>query len=178
MDTWYGPKFSPETLDDMSHVGLAVIGRSTPSPFDSSYPIERTEFFWKRNEAELVKTLEIEEVSRGEYPFDSSWHINRYVHTERDTERRTFRHLDGAAEVYTNADYGKRVGSNMPKNARPTYYSKLFRIDGTIDLEPFLLLTSMFYKGNEMVVEYFDEKQFDEKFRPIIERWQACQSDR
>lgn len=58
----------------------------------------------------------------------------------------------------------------MPKNARPAHYIKLFRIDGAIDLDDWLSLVSMFYKGNEMVLEYFDPKLFNEEFRPIRER--------
>jgi hypothetical protein len=58
----------------------------------------------------------------------------------------------------------------MPKNACPAHYTKLFRIDGAIDLDDWLGLVSMFYKGNEMVIEYFDPKLFNEKFRPIRER--------
>jgi hypothetical protein len=64
----------------------------------------------------------------------------------------------------------------MPKNISPTHYVKLFRIDGAVDLNNWLSLVSMFYKGNEMVIEYFDPHLFDEKFRPIREGMQKALS--
>ena len=172
LDTWYGPRFDREKLDDPSHVGLTVVGRSHPSPFQSSYPLEKTEFLWRTNEGEGVKTLEIEEMSCRDEPYDR-WHINRYAHSERDMVRQTFRHFDGAAKVYRQNDYIQRLDKGMPNNVRPAYYVKLFRIDGSIEFAAWLSLLSMFYKGNEMIVEYFDPEGFGEKYRPIIERWQS-----
>lgn len=172
-DAWYGPRFDHYKLDDPNYVGLTVVGRSMPSPFQSSYPLERTEFFWKTNEVESVKTLEIEELSHKDKPYDN-WHINRYVHAERDIERRSFRHFDGAAKVYAQNTYVDRLNTKMPNNIRPAHYVKLFRIDGALELDPWLSLVSMFYKGNEMIVEYFDPDKFAEKFQPIIDRWKAA----
>jgi hypothetical protein len=168
LDTWYGPKFDRDKLDDPNLVGLTVVGRIHPNSLDS-YPLEKTEFFWKTNEGESVKTLEIEELSAASNPYEN-WHINRYVHAERDMLNRTFRHFDGAAKVYAQHNYHERISQTMPKNACPAHYTKLFRIDGAIDLDDWLGLVSMFYKGNEMVIEYFDPKLFNEKFRPIRER--------
>jgi hypothetical protein len=171
-DTWYGPHFDRDGLDDPNYVGLTVVGRNLPSPFHSSYPLERTEFFWKRNEGDYFKTLEIEELSHKDEPYDN-WHINRYVHAQRDMKRQSFCHLDGAAKVYAQNAYAGRLESKMPNNIRPAHYVKLFRIDGALELDPWLSLVSMFFKGNEMVVEYFDPVLFAEKYQPVIDRWQA-----
>jgi hypothetical protein len=46
----------------------------------------------------------------------------------------------------------------------------MFRIDGEILLDDWLSLVGMFYKSNEMVIEYFDPELFDAKFRPMRER--------
>lgn len=167
-DTWYGPQFEREKLDDPKFVGLTVVGRINPNLLDS-YPLERTEFLWKANEGKSIKTLEIEELSSPCKPYES-WHINRYVHAERDMRNRTFRHFDGAAKIYSQQIYHERLSQPMPKNAHSAYYTKLFRIDGAIGLDDWLSLVSMFYKGNEMVIEYFDPKLFNEKFRPVRER--------
>lgn len=172
LDTWYGPHFDPDELDNLSNIGLTVVVRSQPSPFDMRGSIVKTEFLWKTNEDDCVKTLEMEEVVSATNPIEN-WHINRYVHAERDTAARTFRHFDGAAKVYALANYRTRVNETMPNQMRPAHYIKLFRIDGVIDLGDWISLVSMFYKGNEMVIEYFDPKLFEEKFRPIIIRWQA-----
>lgn len=176
LDTWYGPNFDPDELDDLAKIGLIVVGRSNPSPFNSNYSLVKTEFLWKANEADGVKTLEIEEVASHATPMDN-WHVNRYVHAERDTVRRTFRHFDAAAKVYPHSSYKQRVDETMPIQIRPAHYIKLFRIDGEINLDDWLSLLSMFYKGNEMIVEYFDPALFQEKFQPIIARWQTAMTD-
>jgi hypothetical protein len=175
LDTWYGPRFDTEKLDDPQQIGLTVIGRTQPSPFDISYPLLRTEFLWKANEREAVKTLEVEEIASPNSPYDH-WHINRYIHAERDMTKRTFCHFDGAAKVYAQNAYLPRVEKTMPNNSRPSSYVKLFRIDGAIELDAWLSLVSMFFKGNEMVVEYFDPDLFDKKFRPVIDRWRAAKN--
>ncbi|MCL4204061.1 MAG: hypothetical protein KJ000_16280 [Pirellulaceae bacterium] len=176
LDTWYGPGFDPDELDDLTKTGLTVVVRSHPSPFDSNYSLVKTEFLWKANETDGVKTLEIEEVASESTPVDN-WHVNRYVHAERDTVRRTFRHFDAAAKVYPHSTYKQRVDETMPNQIKPAHYIKLFRIDGNINLDDWLSLLSMFYKGNEMVVEYFDPQLFREKFLPIISRWQDAMTN-
>ena len=168
LDTWYGPKFDPDILDDPNHKGLTVVGREYPTPLDQ-YPLIKTEFLWKTNEGENVKTLEIEELSCPSKPYDN-WHINRYAHAERDIVKKTFRHFDGAAKVYRQNEYPARFEKTMPNNSRPAHYLKLFRIDGTIDLSDWLSLLSMFYKGNEMVIEHFDPEQFATKIQPQRKR--------
>jgi hypothetical protein len=167
-DTWYGPAFNRDKLDDLAYLGLTVVGRAHLSSLDS-YPLLRTEFLWKANEGELIKTLEIEELSCPSGPYDN-WHINRYLHAERDTKRRTFRHLDGAVKIYAQSNYKERIQQEMPRNPKPAHYIKLFRVDGSIDLDDWLSIVSMFYKGNEMLIEYFDPGLFNQKIRPMRER--------
>ncbi len=41
---------------------------------------------------------------------------------------------------------------------------KLFRIDGDIDVDKWIELLSQFFKGNEMIIEYFDPELFQQKF--------------
>lgn len=166
-DTWYGPRFDQNKLDDRSHIGLTVVARTLPTSMDMNHLI-KTEFLWKTNEAEFVKTLETEELTCPDHPYDN-WHINRYIHAERDMAKKTFRHFDGAAKVYAQDKYKQRVDSVMPKNPRPAHYIKLFRIDGEINLEDWMELVSMFYKGNEMIIEYFDPELYDNEIRPSRE---------
>jgi hypothetical protein len=172
LDTWFGPKFDPNKLDDPNFVGLTVVARTYSNSLDS-YPLEKTEFLWKTNEVESIKTLEIEELSAASNPHEH-WHINRYVHAKRDMPNKTFRHFDGAAKVYAEDSYRTRMSQHMPNNIRPAHYVKLFRIDGAIDLEDWLSLVSMFYKGNEMVIEYFDPELFNNEIRPFRERMYAA----
>ena len=163
-DTWYGPQFDPDKLDDLNHKGLTVVGREYPTSLDQ-YPLIKTEFFWKANEADNVKTLEIEELSCPTKPYDN-WQINRYAHAERDVIQKVFRHFDGAAKVYRPSEYQSRLRNTMPNNSRPEHYIKLFRIDGAIKLPDWISLLSMFYKGNEMVIEHFDPALFAREIKP------------
>jgi hypothetical protein len=52
----------------------------------------------------------------------------------------------------------------MPREPRSFKRIKLFRIDGNIDVDKWIELLSQFFKGNEMIIEYFDPKLFQQKF--------------
>ena len=163
-DTWYGPQYDRERLDDPNYVGRTVVSPICPSSLDD-YALGTTEFFWKVNEGKSLNTLEIEELSCANKPRDK-WHINRYVHAQRDMLKKTFAHFDGAAKVYSQDTYQERLNEPMPRNSKPGHYIKLFRIDGQIDLDDWQSLVAMFYKGNEMVIEYFDPDLFNKQIRP------------
>jgi hypothetical protein len=78
--------------------------------------------------------------------------------------------LDGAVKVYTN-NYADRFSTQLPTEARCNNYIKLFRIDGDIDIERWLDLTAHFFKGNEMILEYFDPAGFENKFGARIKQY-------
>ncbi len=158
-DHWYGRPFSRQDLDDEYATGVTVhtapdLGASRQTAAQCTIRgIQRTEFFWKHKER--IKTFEAEEVMTS----DRS-DRGRYLHSEYDLDARSFRHLDGAAMVYSASD-GKRrsqltcVRPNVPKaNAKP----KLFRIDGDISVTRWSLALCLFFRGNPLVHEYLDGK--------------------
>ena len=163
-DTWYGPKFDQTKLDDPNYTGLTVVGREFPNSLDQ-YPLIKTEFLWKTNAGKNIKTLEIEELSCPKKPHDK-WHVNRYAHVERDMENKTIQHFDGAVKIYNRNEYSDRISTSMPNNSRPSHYIKLFRVDGSINFENWISMLSMFFKGNEMVIEHFDPDLFLAKIHP------------
>jgi hypothetical protein len=59
----------------------------------------------------------------------------------------------------------------MPSHAKANHYIKMFRIDGNIDLNEWVALLSFYFRGNEMITEYFDPQTFDQEFRPVIEQY-------
>jgi hypothetical protein len=170
LSQWFGPEFGQDKLDDPEVVGLAVVKRDEPDLFrllgsaDSS--LDRTEFFWKRKDR--VKTLEIEEISTGGHLFDS-YHLNKYVHSERDMRDQRLRHFDGALKCYTKDRYAKRLSLYMPHEERCLRKIKLFRIDGNVDPERWLDMIGHFYWGNEMVLEYFDSEKYHRIYDEKIE---------
>lgn len=170
LDGWYGALFRSDKIDDLSEVGLTVINRERPSLFDMDCKIDRTEFFWKSDRKTGVKTFEIEEISSGAIRHNEM-HLNRYIHSERDTAKHVLRHFDGAVKVYsTESEYDLRHKSKIPQEGRASEKIKLFRIDGSVDLEEWSNLISLFMKGNEMVIRYFDPDSYETQFREVLDR--------
>lgn len=177
-DTWYGPAFDPERLDDPNFVGLTMLERERPSLFDFSNKLDRTEFYWSMDRSSGIKSFEIEEIASEDIQY-SSFRINRYVHSERDTHEGIFRHLDGAVKVYNSIGvYRTRHETKLPKEPRADKKPKLFRLDGVIPMEAWLDLIGMFFKGNEMVLRYFDQEKYEALFRDQIQKYQALISQK
>jgi len=177
-DGWFGPRFDRARLDDLNHYGLTVIERERPSYFDEHHGIHRAEFYWNSDRTKKLKTFEIEEVSNTDRKFDSYW-VNRYIHSERDVAAKSLIHFDGAVKIYNSAEaYERRFASYIPKELRADRKIKLFRIDGDIDIEVWIELISFFFKGTEMVIRYFDEKQYEAGFRKIIDGFKKVHAER
>ena len=168
MDAWFGPRFDRAKIDDPNAVGLAVVQRVRPSIFDLSNKLDRTEFYWSYQNG--IKSFEIEEISSDSYSFDS-YYFNRYAHSERDTQQKLIRHFDGAVKVYLLDKYQHRLDTMMPRESKSHVKVKVFRIDGNIDIDAWIDLTSHFYKGNEMIIEYFDPEKFEEEFGQKARRY-------
>lgn len=97
--------------------------------------------------------------------------------SERDTREGIFRHLDGAVKVYNSIGaYRARYETRLPKEPRADKKPKLFRLDGVIPMETWLDLIGMFFKGNEMVLRYFDHEKYEALFRDQIQKYQALRS--
>ena len=94
-----------------------------------------------------------------------SFYLNRYVHSERDTERRLLRHFDGAVKAYQQDSYGLRLTSQMPREPKCFKKVKVFRIDGDIPVDEWIKLIALFFKGNAMIIEYFDPEQYETMFK-------------
>ncbi|MGE4517223.1 MAG: hypothetical protein AB7D96_10230 [Arcobacteraceae bacterium] len=166
-DAWFGPNFDAKKLDDQYSVGLTVKKRIKPSIFDLTNNLDRTEFLWTYKDD--IKTFEIEEISDAEYKFDR-FYFNKYIHAERDIQKKQLRHFDGAVKVYTH-EYDKRLKSQLPNEYIAPIKIKLFRIDGNIDIDKWIDLISHFFKGNEMILEYFDPNGFEEQFGQRIREY-------
>lgn len=174
LDAWYGPPWNAQRLDDPNAVGLTVVGRNQNSLFGLSNKLRFTDFLWTHRDG--IKTFQIEEVSEPEYGF-GPFILNRYVHSERDVQSKRFRHLDGAVKAYASNAYEPRLETHLPNVPTCRLKPKLFRIDGTIELEPWLDLIGFFFRSNEMVFEYFDPDEFKRRFPLRIrdtEAWLAA----
>ncbi len=164
-DTWYGPKFDSNRIDDPNYLGLTIVKRNKKSLMELENKMDRTEFYWSYKDG--IKTLEIEEICELDYKYDS-YNINKYAHLERNVENKCTQHLDGAVKIYLGDKYGQRFETNIPKEPRSFRKIKLFRIDGEIDMESCIELVSYFFKSNEMIIEYFNPEQYNELFGHLI----------
>jgi len=162
-DYWFGLKLDIDRLDDPTAIGCTVHGRRPEAQNGYTFPLLRTEFRW-RAEGPL-KTLEVQET----VPRDRAWGdhggrvhrgsryvANRYLHSIRDTDRRRFIHLDGAAKAFPREQYGPTVEQPDLPQGEPVY-RKLFRLDGHISEEDWGRLVAHFFRGNELVIEYFGD---------------------
>ncbi|MEC4990137.1 MAG: hypothetical protein SAJ37_15495, partial [Oscillatoria sp. PMC 1068.18] len=158
-DTWYGALFSKEKLDDPLMTGYTCISNELES--EAEYKIVRTDFFWSHSAG--IKTFELEELSDVS-EVRESYYLNQYLHSERNTNQKIFRHIDGAMKVYLGDKYQERIDSKLPhKNSYKKI--KLWRIDvkedcnGDIALDDWLELITYFFKYNKGVVRYFNSNK-------------------
>lgn len=174
LDTWYGPRFDRSKLDDPSATGVTVVKLQISGPMKRLFfsGLERTEFFWSYRDG--IKTFQAEEVSE-ESNIHDAYYLNRYVHSERDVAHQILRHFDGAVKIYLKDAYAERLAKIMPDQPKSHWKPKLFRIDarkdeagsyiGGINIDNWIELTSMFFKGNVMVIEYFDPELYATQFK-------------
>jgi hypothetical protein len=85
----------------------------------------------------------------------------RYMHAEFDTNTGSFRHFDGAIHLYDLDEYCERRDSDFNYNAKhnkqiKSKSKKIFRIDGSLNIETWMILASHFLTGNPLIYEYFE----------------------
>ncbi|MGD9734936.1 MAG: hypothetical protein AB7V58_04910 [Solirubrobacterales bacterium] len=81
----------------------------------------------------------------------------RYLHSERDTIGRSFTHLDGAVKGFDATAHAPSETEPLAARAKAARYRKLFRVDGKISDEDWGTLVGHFFRGNELIAEYFGE---------------------
>jgi hypothetical protein len=164
-DYWDGMKLNPETLDSLDRHDQgtsfhAAVGRSEAEELFN--PLLGTWFDWRArddDETDSIKRLYIREVKPpiGAFDRELSAVINRELHAERDTRTKRFTHVDGKVcryplESYAPTAQDPRAALQAPERAR-----KLWRVDGPMTDEQWYELVSLFYRGNELIAEHFQE---------------------
>jgi len=156
-DYWWGIKITRGSIDDLDAVGQTQHARRADL-YDEwgAYPLLTTDFIWKREGYE--KTLTIEETVPNEEPRPFAGPVrNRFLHSIRDTEQHSFRHLDGAIKAFDRDQYSiDRAHPSGPRDGF-LHYRKLWRVEGPIDDRDWGRLVGYFFRGNELIIEYFGE---------------------
>lgn len=153
-DYWWGPKFS----NDISSIPNQVTRYECNEEQKFFSNVSGTEFWWKADKNE--KTLEIEEIRE-----NPSLGINeesygcRYIHSIYDNDKEEFVHFDGAIRMYSEENILDRWDLDISKAGKNTEYTKLFRIDGKLELGDWKKLCILYYKGNPLLFEYFGVKE-------------------
>jgi hypothetical protein len=159
-DYWWGPKFN----DDISSIPNAVTRYESNEEQKFFSSVLGTEFWWKADKDE--KTLEIEEIrEQPSLGIDKNSYGCRYIHSIYDNNKAEFIHFDGAIRLYDNEQILKRWEESINKAGKNTTYTKLFRIDGKLELSDWKKLCVLYYKGNPLLFEYFGVKEKYENLR-------------
>ena len=160
-DYWWGPKFN----EDISNLPNEVTRYESSVEQKTFSSVLGTEFWWKTDDS--GRTLEIEEIRESpSLGIDAESYGCRYIHSIYDIEKQEFNHFDGAVRVYSEEQILERWETNINKAGKNTHYTKLFRIDGKLDLADWKKLCILYYKGNPLLFEYFGAKEEYENERP------------
>jgi hypothetical protein len=159
-DYWWGPKFN----NDISSIPNAVTRYESNEAQKFFSGVSGTEFWWKTDKNE--KTLEIEEIrEQPSLGIDKSSYGCRYIHSIYDNNKTEFIHFDGAIRLYSDFQIVQRWDVNINEADKNTAYTKLFRIDGKLELSDWKKLCILYYKGNPLLFEYFGVKEEYENVR-------------
>lgn len=175
-DTWYGAKFD-KNIENISDQPIKL----RPSPdFDD---IDLSFFFAdaysldiKWTTAKNIKTFQAEEFKIEKIKIEIENEIYfpvRYVHAEFDLTTKLFQHFDGAIHFYTEEEYYQRRDSDLNHNAKTSSQiksksKKIFKINGKINIDTWVDLTSHFFAHNPLAFEYF-EGEYPEHIKEMLE---------
>ena len=79
--------------------------------------------------------------------------LARYLHTIRDTSEGAFIHCDGAVKAYARDDYPLTMDA-FRHRGRSAKYRKVFRLDGHLRADEWSTITSLWFRGNQLILEY------------------------
>jgi len=177
LDTWYGAKFNY----NISEIEDGIVKLRPPldlepfhinSIFNSSYSLDikwTTKEHIRIFQAEEFKTEECKIEKTGKYYFPA-----KYVHSEYDTKKNNFRHFDGSIHFYTEEEYYTRRESDFNYNNKndlmlKSQSQKLFKINGQVNVNDWVELTSHFLSGNPLIIEYF-EGNLPERINEMVDK--------
>lgn len=160
---WGGPKFD----DKIENIELGVTCFNNDNYNELMSEVRRTEMGWYIQDE--IKTFECEEIIDIPNIKDEQhlYYGCRYVHSMVDKETYSPIHLDGAIRAYDDERMIERLDVRMNKAKRNTNYTKLWRIDGEIEISKWKELISHYYRDNTLIGEYFGGIDENIKIREI-----------
>lgn len=167
-DAWFGAAFDKK----INQIPNGITNYISPRYLNSFY----IKFFFNNaysliiswNTKNEIKTFQAEEYKTEDVKFklegqDHFIYPVRYIHAEFDLQKNCFRHFDGAVHLYNELDYYQMRDSDFNNNSKHKKQikadsRKLFKMNGNIDIETWVLYTSHFFTGNPLIIEYFEGK--------------------
>lgn len=175
-DTWYGAKFNSEIANISDGVVKLCPTLGLPETIISMFFAEVYSLDIKWATKDNIKTFIAEEI-KVDSVFEEidgvKYHPARYIHSEYDLAKGCFRHFDGAIYLYTEEEYQQRKDLDLNFNTKSAKLikpksEKLFKMNGEISLDNWILFISHFLTGNPLVFEYF-EGEYPEEIKRIVD---------
>ena len=168
LDYWYGSKFT----DNLASIPAGVTTHGADERQRFFHQISRTEFWWQKRtkgrDVELI--LEAEELRDSESGADRTKLRCRYVHSVIDEATQRIEHLDGSIRAYTQEEMISRMDVDLKRAGRHTEYTKLWRMDGIIELGRWKNVIHNHFRDNTLVSEYFGSLKSREDVRLELEK--------
>ena len=160
LEYWRGPLFS----DDIDAIPSGVNEHSSCADLLHYEAINKTQFWWKspehravNGEEEDYRTFEAEElIDQPSGGLDDECYGCRYVHAEYKSKSKSITHFDGAIRAYSGDKYIDRLDQSIDRAGKHSEYTKLFRFDGALVVSDWKSLSTDFFRGNWLVMEYLE----------------------
>ncbi len=151
LEYWWGPKFSEE----LGAIDLGVTRHEECDEIQRFYRcIASTEFWWYKQDNRLV--FECEELrDRPTWGVGADSYGCRFAHAMADESKSRIQHADGAVRMYDEEAMVKRLNEDISKSGRQTKYTKLWRVDGPLEVSAWKGLLTQFYRDDLLIGEYF-----------------------
>jgi len=162
-DTWYGAAFER----DIIHIQDGLVKLTAPMDIKPEYlsflfnNVLALDVKWSsKGQIKTFQAIEFLSDNVTVNRMGQELHPARYIHAEFDLQSKKITHFDGAIQYFTKSEYLERRYSDFnhdqkSKNQLKGVYKKIFKINGAIDIEPWVELTSHFFTGNPLIIEYF-----------------------
>lgn len=180
LDTWFGAQFikkihlipdnssklRPPLDIDSSHISFF---------FSDAYSLD---ILWETKDG--IKSFQAEEFKTEKVKIkieNMEFFPVRYIHAEFDLKKGYFRHFDGAIHLYNESEYFQRRDSDFNYNSKHSHQiksnsQKLFKMNGMVDIDTWILYTSHFFARNPLIIEYFEGK-YPDHVSDMIEKVRA-----
>ncbi len=153
---WWGPKFN----DNLTAIEPGVARHEADERQKFFHQISRTEFWWHRPTDDGEHVLEAEELrDESTYGELEGLYGCRYAHCIVSADTGRVVHLDGAIREYSEEQMVERIGLDISRAGKRTRYTKLWRIDGDVDVSTMKSLVHHHFRDNPLVGEYFGVPQ-------------------